>query len=281
MQGFQQLRRGGDQLGVCRVARVAVNNLAQGVALRTGLYLAQAGEFGFVLLSLGAQQSLIAPQWMTPVLASMVLSMLATPFVVLYSDRIVLRLRMEAHFEADAPSANVVGEWRGREKPDEVVVIGGHIDSWDVGAGASDDGGGIVSTWEAVRLMKALGLRPRRTVRVVLWTNEENGDRGGQAYRDQHRTELAKTVMMLEADSGLFTPVSFAVTANDLASYSEVLALTYVACDAATADVARLAALVQDIGMSLVPREVTALRVTLLPQKAARVGLAEIEAWTP
>jgi carboxypeptidase Q len=129
-------------------------------------------------------------------------------------ERIVLRLQMEAHFEADAPSANVVGEIRGRERPDEVVVIGGHIDSWDVGAGASDDGGGIVATWEAVRLMKSLGLRPRRTVRVVLWTNEENGGRGGRAYRDQHMAELPRHVMMLEADSGLFRPVSFAVTAN-------------------------------------------------------------------
>ena len=132
-------------------------------------------------------------------------------------DRIVLTLQMEAHFEADAPSANVVGEIRGREKPDELVVIGGHIDSWDVGAGASDDGGGIVATWEALRLIKSLGLRPRRTLRVVLWTNEENGDRGGEAYRDAHRAELAKHVMMLEADSGLFRPVSFAITGNNTA----------------------------------------------------------------
>jgi carboxypeptidase Q len=129
-------------------------------------------------------------------------------------ERIVLRLQMEAHFDPDAASANVIGEIRGREKPDELVVIGGHIDSWDVGAGASDDGGGIVATWEALRLMKSLGLRPRRTIRVVLWTNEENGGRGGRAYRDQHLAELPKHVMMLEADSGLFRPVSFAVTAN-------------------------------------------------------------------
>ena len=132
-------------------------------------------------------------------------------------EHIVLRLQMEAHFDADAASANVVGEWRGREKPDEVVVIGGHIDSWDVGAGASDDGGGMVATWEALRLIKSIGLRPRRTIRVVLWTNEENGGRGGRAYRDAHLAELPKHVMMLEADSGLFTPVSFAVTANTAA----------------------------------------------------------------
>lgn len=129
-------------------------------------------------------------------------------------QRTIVRLNMEAHFEPDVESANVVAELRGRERPDEFVVIGGHIDSWDVGAGASDDGGGIVAAWEALRLMKATGLRPRRTVRVVFWTNEENGARGARAYRDAHAAELPKHVMMLEADSGLFRPVSFAVTGN-------------------------------------------------------------------
>ena len=71
-------------------------------------------------------------------------------------DRIVVRLRMEAHFEPDVESANVVGEIRGREKPDEIVVVGGHLDSWDVGSGASDDGGGCVVSWEALRIMKKL-----------------------------------------------------------------------------------------------------------------------------
>ena len=132
-------------------------------------------------------------------------------------DRIVVRLKMDAHFEADAESANVVGELRGREKPDEFVVIGGHLDSWDVGAGATDDGGGCIVTWEALRLMKKLNLRPRRTVRVVLWTNEENGTRGGVAYRDQHRSELANHVMMLESDNGVFRPLGFGFTGSDTA----------------------------------------------------------------
>jgi carboxypeptidase Q len=130
-------------------------------------------------------------------------------------SRIVVRLKMDAHFERDAESANVIGELRGRELPDEVVVVGGHIDSWDVGAGASDDGGGCVVTWEALRIMKKLNLRPRRTVRVVLWTNEENGGRGGQAYRDQHRAELSKHVMMMESDGGVFRPLGFGFTGND------------------------------------------------------------------
>jgi len=131
--------------------------------------------------------------------------------------RTVVRLKMDAHFEADVESANVVGEIRGREKPDEVVVIGGHLDSWDVGAGASDDGGGCVVMWEALRLMKKLNLRPRRTVRVVLWTNEENGGRGGQGYRDQHRAELTNHVMMMESDGGVFRPLGFGFTGNDAA----------------------------------------------------------------
>ena len=132
-------------------------------------------------------------------------------------DRAVVRLTMEAHFDPDVASANVIGEIRGRDKPDEVVVVSGHLDSWDVGAGATDDGGGCVVTWEALRIMKKLNLRPRRTVRVVLWTNEENGGRGGIAYRDQHRAELAKHVLMIESDGGVFRPQGFGFTGSDAA----------------------------------------------------------------
>ena len=131
-------------------------------------------------------------------------------------SKVVVKLKMDAHFDADVESANVVGEIRGRERPDEIVVVSGHLDSWDVGAGATDDGGGCVVTWEALRIMKKLNLRPRRTVRVVLWTNEENGGRGGLAYRDQHRAELAKHVMMLESDGGVFRPLGFGFTGNDI-----------------------------------------------------------------
>jgi carboxypeptidase Q len=131
--------------------------------------------------------------------------------------RVVVRLKMEAHFDADVASANVVGEIRGREKPEEIVVVSGHLDSWDVGAGATDDGGGCIVTWEALRMMKKLNLRPRRTVRVVLWTNEENGGRGGLAYRDQHRAELSRHVLMLESDGGVFRPLGFGFSGNDAA----------------------------------------------------------------
>ena len=126
--------------------------------------------------------------------------------------RVTVKLTMAAHFEPDVESANVVGEIRGREKPDEVVVVSGHLDSWDVGAGATDDGGGCVVSWEALRIMKKLNMRPRRTVRVVLWTNEENGGRGGLAYRDAHRDALANHVLMMESDSGVFRPLGFGFT---------------------------------------------------------------------
>ena len=132
-------------------------------------------------------------------------------------SRIIVRLKMEAHFEAETESANVVGEIRGREKPDEVVVVGGHLDSWDVGAGATDDGGGCVVTWEALRLMKQLNLRPRRTVRVVLFTNEENGGRGGLAYRDAHQAELDRHALMIESDGGVFRPLGFGFSGSDKA----------------------------------------------------------------
>ena len=129
-------------------------------------------------------------------------------------ERTTLRLKMEARFLPDAESANVVAEIKGSERPDEVVLIGGHFDSWDVGQGAHDDGGGCIIAWEAARLLKELGLRPRRTIRVVLYTNEENGLRGGNAYRDAHRAELAKHILAIESDSGVYRPEGFGLAAT-------------------------------------------------------------------
>jgi carboxypeptidase Q len=131
--------------------------------------------------------------------------------------RVRLKLSMEAADQGEAPSANVIAEIRGRELPSEVVVVGGHLDSWDVGTGASDDGAGCVIAWEALRLMKQAGLRPRRTVRLVLFTNEENGLRGGTAYLDRHRQELGQHVMMIEADMGAFAPFTVGFSGSNLA----------------------------------------------------------------
>lgn len=125
-----------------------------------------------------------------------------------------LRLKMEAKFLPDAESANVIAEIKGTEKPDEVVLLSGHLDSWDVGQGAQDDGGGCIAAWEAVRLLQELGLRPRRTIRVVLYTNEENGTRGGNAYRDAHLAEIARHVLVVESDSGVFRPIGFGLAAT-------------------------------------------------------------------
>ena len=131
--------------------------------------------------------------------------------------KVRVRLKMEAKFLPDADSANVIGEIRGRERPDEVIVVSGHFDSWDVGTGSTDDGGGCIVTWEALRLMKKLNLRPRRTVRVVLYTNEENGLAGGRAYLERYRSQLANHVLMLESDSGVFRPTGFGFTGSTTA----------------------------------------------------------------
>ena len=131
--------------------------------------------------------------------------------------KVRLRLRMEAKFLPDADSFNVIGELRGRELPDEIVVVSGHFDSWDVGTGSTDDGGGCMVSWEAVRLMKKLGLRPRRTIRVVLFTNEENGLRGALDYRERYKAQLANHVLMFESDSGVFKPTGFGFSGTDTA----------------------------------------------------------------
>jgi carboxypeptidase Q len=124
-------------------------------------------------------------------------------------EDVQIHLKMTAQTLPDANSANVMGEIVGRERPDEIVVMGGHIDSWDVGQGAHDDGAGIVAAWQAVMLMKQLGLTPRRTVRVVAWTNEENGVRGGTAYRDALGGDVGKHVAAIEMDEGAERPVGF------------------------------------------------------------------------
>jgi carboxypeptidase Q len=130
-------------------------------------------------------------------------------------ERVELLLRMEAQTLPDAPSRNVMAEIVGSELPDEVVVLGGHIDSWDVGQGAMDDAGGVVAAWEAVRIIQELGLRPRRTIRVVGWTSEENGGPGGRKYVEDHGDEYH--VLAMESDGGVFKPSGFGFTGSDAA----------------------------------------------------------------
>jgi hypothetical protein len=122
-------------------------------------------------------------------------------------DTVRVQLRLGCRTLPDVPSANVVADLRGREKPQEIVLIGAHLDSWDLATGAIDDGAGVAMVMESLRLLKALGLQPRRTIRGVLFMNEENGLRGGRGYAEAHRGELAQHVAALESDSGGARPL--------------------------------------------------------------------------
>ena len=132
-------------------------------------------------------------------------------------NKIIVKLDMNARMVADRWSRNVLGEIKGSMYPDEVVVVGGHIDSWDVGQGAHDDGGACIASWEAIRLIKELGLKPKRTIRCVMWTNEENGGKGNKGYRDMHMDEMDKHVLAIESDGGVFSPKGFGFSGNDSA----------------------------------------------------------------
>lgn len=122
-------------------------------------------------------------------------------------ETVELQLSMEAKWMPDAPSRNIIIEIKGSELPNEVVVMGGHIDSWDLGTGAMDDAGGCFVTWRALHMMRELGLRPKRTIRVCFWTNEENGLRGGTGYAE--KTAGEKHVLAMESDAGVFAPTGF------------------------------------------------------------------------
>lgn len=126
-------------------------------------------------------------------------------------------LKMNAHQHEDVVSGNVIGELRGTTWPEQVVVIGGHIDSWDVGQGAHDDGGGCIAAMEAINVLRKLGMKPKRTIRVVLWTNEENGLAGAKQYVHDHEKELSSHVAAIETDSGTFAPQGFGVECEDTA----------------------------------------------------------------
>lgn len=127
-------------------------------------------------------------------------------------EAVTLELNMTCKWEKEAPSRNIVIELTGTEKPNEVVVMGGHIDSWDLGTGAMDDAAGCFVSWRALTHMRDLGLRPKRTIRVVFWTNEENGTRGGKAYAEL--TKADTHVLAIESDMGTFAPQGFSTNAK-------------------------------------------------------------------
>ena len=125
-----------------------------------------------------------------------------------------VNLKLSASQRPPVPSFNVIGELTGRDLPQEYVVVSGHLDSWDLGTGAQDDGAGVVHSIEVVRALKALGLRPRRTVRVVLFMSEEFGGAGADEYARQAKAKGQKHLAALESDSGGFAPVGFSVQNN-------------------------------------------------------------------
>jgi carboxypeptidase Q len=129
------------------------------------------------------------------------------------SGPVEIELALGARMLPDVPSANAVGEIRGRELPDEIVLLGAHIDSWDVGQGASDDGAGCVAVIEALRLLRAAGLVPRRTIRAVLFTGEEYGLAGARAYGREHGHE--HHVAAFETDYGMAAPDGIGVGSEE------------------------------------------------------------------
>jgi len=122
---------------------------------------------------------------------------------------VTVHLQMEAHLERDVEAGNVMAEIVGTEHPEQVVVLGGHIDSWDVGQGAQDDGSGIMAALEAVNIIRRSGLKPKRTIRVVFWVNEENGTAGGRAYLQMVSRDLDNQVAAIEMDGGAEAPIGY------------------------------------------------------------------------
>ncbi len=122
----------------------------------------------------------------------------------------------------DVQSYNVIGEITGSEFPNEYMIVGGHLDSWDLGDGSHDDGAGVVQSMDVLRLLKEIGIKPKRSIRVVLFMNEENGLRGGNKYAEVSKAKREHHVFALESDSGGFTPRGFSFDCNE-ASFNQVL----------------------------------------------------------
>jgi carboxypeptidase Q len=128
---------------------------------------------------------------------------------LLKAGKVTVYMRTTSEMLSDKPSANVIGEIRGSEFPDEIILIGGHLDSWDIGRGAHDDGAGCVHAMDVLQLMKRLNYKPKRTIRCVLFMNEENGLAGAKEYWKQSNAKGEFHTAALESDSGGFTPRGF------------------------------------------------------------------------
>lgn len=129
--------------------------------------------------------------------------------------KVTVRMQTNGHFLPDTIGHNIIGELIGTEFPDEYITVGGHLDSWDPAEGAHDDGAGCVQTMEVLRAFKAIGYHPKRTIRFVLFANEENGGRGGNKYADEAMLKKEKHIFALESDAGGFTPRGMGLTGTD------------------------------------------------------------------
>ena len=126
-----------------------------------------------------------------------------------------LQLEMNCETKPDQLSHNVIAEIRGTQFPEEIIVVGAHLDSWDKGHGAHDDGAGCVQSMELINVFKDLNLKPKRTIRVVLFMNEENGVRGGKKYAEEAKAKGEKHIAAIESDAGAFTPAGFSSSCLD------------------------------------------------------------------
>jgi hypothetical protein len=115
----------------------------------------------------------------------------------------------------DVQAYNVIGEIKGSALPNEIITVGGHLDSWDLAEGANDDGSGVVQSMEVLRTLNALRIRPKRTIRAVLFVNEENGGRGSDVYFEEAKAKNEKHIFALESDAGGFTPRGFSLDMTD------------------------------------------------------------------
>jgi hypothetical protein len=130
-------------------------------------------------------------------------------FELLGKNKVSILLELNCRTLEDKPSFNVIAEINGSKKPNEIITFGGHLDSWDTGEGAHDDGAGVVHCMEALRILQKLNYKPERTLRVVLFMNEENGNRGGKGYADWVVSKGEKHIAALESDRGGFAPRGF------------------------------------------------------------------------
>jgi len=151
----------------------------------------------------------------------------------------------------DALSYNVIGDLKGSEHPEQVVIVSGHLDSWDLGTGAIDDGAGVAVAMQAASLVRQLGLHPRRTIRIVAWMNEENGLRGGKAYAADHQSEIANQFAAIETDGGADHPLGI-----NIAGKPEVKAMLEPVAEILRASGAGLLQLREGVGADIDPLRV-------------------------